>query len=122
MASGRMSRMRPSATRIFHPPDSAPTSPSIISSLKPRPLTPRPLERMPGEPLEARLRAAVARDDVLHVAGAARIRHGGLQLPQFRRDRADRTGAVHPLGDGAAARHLADVLAEVADGHAAIDH
>ena len=35
--------------------------------------------------------------------------------------RADRAGAVHHLGDGAAARHLADVLAEVADGDAAID-
>ena len=37
------------------------------------------------------------------------------------RDRGDGPGAVHRLGDGAAARHLADVLAEVADGHAAID-
>ena len=35
--------------------------------------------------------------------------------------RAHRAGAVHHLGDGAAARHLADVLAEVADGDAAID-
>ena len=33
----------------------------------------------------------------------------------------DRAGAVHHLGHRAAARHLADVLAEVADGHAAID-
>ena len=29
--SGRISRMRASATRIFQPPESAPTSPSIIS-------------------------------------------------------------------------------------------
>jgi hypothetical protein len=34
---------------------------------------------------------------------------------------ADRTGAVHHLGHGAAARHLADILAEIADGDAAID-
>ena len=34
---------------------------------------------------------------------------------------ADRTGAVHHLGHGAAAGHLADVLAEIADGDAAID-
>jgi len=34
MASGRIKRIRASATRIFQPPDSAPTSPSIISSLK----------------------------------------------------------------------------------------
>jgi hypothetical protein len=32
-----------------------------------------------------------------------------------------RPRAVHDLGDGAAPRHLAHVLAEVADGHAAID-
>ena len=35
--------------------------------------------------------------------------------------RADRTGAVHHLGYRAAARHLADILAEIADGDAAID-
>src|SRR5262249_49081300 len=34
---------------------------------------------------------------------------------------AHRAGAVHHLGYRAAARHLADVLAEIADGHAAID-
>ena len=44
-----------------------------------------------------------------------------LELRQLGRDRADRAGAVHRLGDDAAAAHLADVLAEVADGHAAID-
>ena len=37
IASGRMSRMRARATRIFQPPDSCPTSPSIISCEKPRP-------------------------------------------------------------------------------------
>ena len=44
-----------------------------------------------------------------------------FELLQLGRDLADRAGAVHHLGDGAAARHLADVLAEVADGDAAID-
>src|SRR5262249_6272414 len=34
---------------------------------------------------------------------------------------ADRAGAVHHLGHRAPSRHLADVLAEVADGRAAID-
>ena len=37
MASGRISRMRASATRIFQPPDSLPTSPSIISCENPSP-------------------------------------------------------------------------------------
>ena len=40
---------------------------------------------------------------------------------QLGRHVAHRPGAVHHLGDGAAARHLADVLAEIADGDAAID-
>ena len=35
--SGMPSRTRASATRIFHPPESAPTSPSIWSSSNPRP-------------------------------------------------------------------------------------
>ena len=35
--SGRMRRMRARPTRIFHPPESAPTSPSIVSWVKPRP-------------------------------------------------------------------------------------
>ena len=49
------------------------------------------------------------------------IGHRGLELLQLGRDRADRAGAVHHLGHGAAAGHLADVLAEIADGDAAID-
>src|SRR6185437_4745309 len=32
------------------------------------------------------------------------------------------SGAVHHLGDRAAARHLADILAEITDGHAAFDN
>ena len=58
---------------------------------------------------------------VVHVVRAVRIPHGGLQLLELARHRAHRAGAVHRLGHGAAARHLADVLAEVADGHAPID-
>ena len=44
-----------------------------------------------------------------------------LKLFQLGRHRADRAGAVHHLGHRAAARHLADILAEIADGDAAID-
>ena len=79
------------------------------------------LERVAVQLLEARLHLAVARDDALHVVGAVRIGHGGLELLQLGRHGAHRAGAVHHLGHGAAARHLADVLAEIADGHAAID-
>ena len=49
------------------------------------------------------------------------IDHRGLELLQLGGDRAHRAGAVHHLGDRAPARHLADVLAEIADRHAAID-
>ena len=80
-----------------------------------------PLQRIAVELLEAVLHLAVARDDVVHVVGARRIGHRGFELLHLGGDRADRTGAVHHLGHRAAARHLADVLAEIADGDAAID-
>ena len=79
------------------------------------------LQRVAVQLLEARLHLAVALDDRLHLVRPVRIRHGGLQLLQLGRHGAHRAGAVHHLGHGAAARHLAHVLAEVADGHAAID-
>ena len=78
-------------------------------------------ERIAAELLEAPLHLAVALDDVFHLIGAGRIGHGGFELFQLGGDGAHRTGTVHHLGDGAAPRHLADVLAEVADGDAAID-
>ena len=124
MASGRISRMRASATRIFQPPESAPTSPSIISWLKleaGQHFARRGLQRVAVELLEAALHLAIALDDRVHVVGLVRIGHRGLELAQFGRHRAHRAGAVHHLGDGAAARHFADILAEIADGDAAID-
>ena len=78
-------------------------------------------EGIAAQLLEAPLHLAVPLDDVFHRVGAGRIRHGGLELLQLGGDGADRAGAVHHLGDGAAPRHLAHVLAEVADGDAAID-
>ena len=79
------------------------------------------VERIAVEFLEAVLHLAIARDDLVHLVGAVGIGHRGLELLQLGRDDADRAGAVHHLGHGAAARHLADVLAEIADGDAAID-
>ena len=49
------------------------------------------------------------------------IAHGGLELAHLGGHVADRPGAVHHLGDRAAAGHVADILAEIADGDAAID-
>ncbi len=71
--------------------------------------------------LEAPLHLAVALDDVLDIVRPVRIAHGGFQLGQLGGHGAHRAGAVHHLGHSAAARHLAHVLAEVADGNAAID-
>ena len=80
-----------------------------------------PLERIAVELLEARLHLAVALDQALHLVRAIRIPHGRFELLELGRHRAHRAGAVHHLRHGAATRHLAHVLAEVADGHAAID-
>ncbi len=73
------------------------------------------VERVAVEFLETALHFAVARDDLFHVVGAVRIGHRGLEFLQLACDDADGTGAVHHLGHGAAAGHLADVLAEIAD-------
>ena len=80
-----------------------------------------PLQGVAVQFLEARLHLAIARDDVIHVVRPVRIPHGGFEFLQLGRHRADRAGAVHHLGDRAAAGHLAHVLAKVPDGHAAID-
>src|SRR5204863_5244817 len=45
----------------------------------------------------------------------------GFERLQLGRHDADRTGAVHDFGHRAAARHLADILAEIANGDAAIE-
>ena len=79
------------------------------------------IQRVAVELLEAPLHLAVALDDRVHLVGALRVAHGGFQLGQFGRQLADRPRAVHHLGHGAAAGHVADILAEIADGDAAID-
>jgi hypothetical protein len=49
------------------------------------------------------------------------IGHRRLELGHLGRQRAHRSHAVHHRGDRTHARHLADILAEIADGHARID-
>ena len=71
--------------------------------------------------LEALLRLAVAFDDGVHLVGLVGIDHRRLKLGHLGGQGADRADAVHHRGDRALARHLADILAEVADGHAGID-
>ncbi len=78
------------------------------------------LQRVAVEFLEASLHLAVSLDDRVHLVGAFGVGERALQRLQFGRDRADRPRAVHHLCENAAARHLADILAEIADGDSAI--
>ena len=79
------------------------------------------LERVAAELLEARLHLAEALDQRLELVGARRVGQRVLELVQLCADLGHRARAVHRLRDHAPALHLADVLAEVADGHAAVD-
>ena len=79
------------------------------------------IEAVAVELLELALHLAVAGDDLVHLVGAVGVGHGGFELGELAHQRTGGTGAFHDFGDGAAALHVADVLAEVADGDAAID-
>ena len=105
--------MRARPTRIFQPPESAPTSPSICAGVEAEPgehLARAGLEVVAAELLEARLRLAVALDERLHLVGARRVGERVLELVQQVRALGDRTGAVERRLDDALALHLADVL------------
>jgi hypothetical protein len=78
------------------------------------------IERIAVELLKARLHLAIAGDDVLHLGFLLGIGHRGFEQLQFAGDDADGPRAIHHLGHGAAATHLADILAEIADGDAAV--
>ena len=77
-------------------------------------------ERVAAELFEARLHFAVALDDVVHLVRSVWIGHGGFEACEFGGNLADGARTVHRFGDRAAARHFADVLAEIADRDAAI--
>ena len=53
--------------------------------------------------------------------GLIRIDHRRFELGHFGGQRAGRPDAIHHRRDRALARHFADILAEIADGHAGID-
>ncbi len=80
-----------------------------------------PLKGVAVQLLETPLNLAIALDDFFNVVQLVRVRHGGLQFLELGGHEAHRPGAVHRLGHRAAARHLAHVLAEIADGDALID-
>ncbi|MDT4876366.1 hypothetical protein FQZ97_1118010 [compost metagenome] len=67
------------------------------------------------------LHIAIAGDDLVHFVGAVGVAHGGFQFAHFGDERADRAGPIHHFGNDATTGHFADILAEIADGDAAID-
>ena len=79
------------------------------------------LERVAAELVEARLRVPEALDEILELVGARGVGHRVLERVQLVGRLGHLARAGHRLRDHAPALHLADVLAEVADGHAAID-
>ena len=74
------------------------------------------LERVAAEMVVFLLHLAEAREDLVHVVGAAGIGHRVLQLFELVMQIADAAAAGDGLIEDGAARHLLDVLAEVADG------
>ena len=89
----------------------------------------KPVEHLAGaavecvavELVELCLHLAVSFDDGIHLVGAIGIAHGRLELGHLDRESRHRSDAVHHFGHGAASCHVADVLAEIADPHTAID-
>ena len=67
------------------------------------------------------LHVAEPLEQLLHLVRARGVGERVFQGTQLVSDEAHRTRPRHRLGDDAAPLHLADVLAEVPDGHAAID-
>ena len=117
--SGSPSSTRAIATRIFQPPDSAPTSPSIRSSSNPRPCRisrVRALERVAAEVLVFLLHFAEAREDRVHLVGPRRIAHRVLEMLRAR-GAGRRARPLPAIASSSTDRpgHLLDVLAEVAD-------
>ena len=74
------------------------------------------LERVAAEVLVLFLHVAEAVEDRVHLVGARRVLHGVLQRFELVVQVADAAAAGDGLVEHGAARHLLDVLAEVADG------
>ncbi len=74
------------------------------------------LERVAPEMVVLLLHFAEAREDLVHVVDARRIGHRVLQLLELVMEIADASAAGNGFVQHRPARHLLDVLAEVADG------
>ena len=116
--SGRPSSTRAIATRIFQPPESAPTSPSIRSSSKPRPCStsrawPRAHSRRDGRTLPALRRSARGSRSMSSACAGSAIACCSASSSWCRSP--TRPLPANRLVEHRAAGHLLDVLPEVAD-------
>ena len=79
------------------------------------------LERVAAQLVEAGLRLPEALDELVELVAAGGVGQGVLERVELLGRLGDLAGAGHRLGYDAPPLHLADVLAEVPDGDAAID-
>ena len=94
----------------------------LVAKAEPRQDLARPrLEGVSAELVEAGLRVAEALDELVEIARLLGIGHRVLERVELVRRLGDLAGAGHRLFDDGAPAHLADVLAEVADRHPALD-
>ena len=118
--SGRPSSTRAIATRIFQPPESAPTSPSIalvVEAEAVQHLARLRLELVAAEVVVLLLHLAEALEDPVHLVGARRVATSRAARSSSSWCRSPEPAAAGDrLVEHRAARHLLDVLAEVADG------
>ncbi len=108
------------ATRIFHPPLSAPdvaVDPLVVEAQAMEDLPRLAFDRVAAEVVVLLLHLAEAGEDAVHVAGLRRVGHGVLQRLELVVQVAQPSAARDHLVDDRPARHLFDVLPEVADGH-----
>ena len=92
--------MRASATRIFQPPESLPTSSShdlVAEAEAGEDLARARLERVAAQLVEARLRVAEALDELLELVRARRVGHRVLERVQLVRRLGDLARAGHRL-------------------------
>ena len=122
--SGSPSSTRAIATRIFQPPDSAPdipVNPLIVEPETVENFAGAALERVAAEMVVFVLHVAKARENAVHVVDLRRVGHRVLQLLELVVQLAEAAAAGDGLVEHGAARHLFDVLAEIADRELARD-
>ena len=107
------------ATRIFQPPESAPTSPSIwlvVEAETVQDLTGLRFERVAAKVLVFPCTSPKRAEDAVDVVGPRGIGHRHVQLFELVMQQTDAAAAGDGFVEHRSTGHLLDVLAEVADG------